>query len=106
MEGLASLRGSALEDLNNPLPRAGTYLVFLEAAACVRADDSSPEGLGRTVLRHLADLPATDQGGEHRLRKQPADAPMPVLLEDEELIHPVPVRSDAYRLIDQSEARI
>jgi hypothetical protein len=80
------------------------YLVFLEATTCVPADDLSPEGLGRTVLRHLTNLPATDQGGEHRLRKQPADALVPVLLEDEELIHPVPVRSDANRRIDQSDA--
>lgn len=54
----------------------------------------------------MTDLPATEQGSEYRLCKQLADAFVPVLLEDEELIHPVPVRSDVNRLIYQSETRV
>jgi hypothetical protein len=92
--------------LNYALPPANAYLVFLEMSVCVLADDLSPKGLRANVLRHLTDLPATRQGGEHRLRKKLADASMPVPLEDKELIHPIAVRPDPNFLIDESEARV
>jgi hypothetical protein len=46
------------------------------------------------------------QGSEHRVCKELADALVPVLLEDEKLVHPVAVRSNANLLIDESEARV
>ena len=100
------MHSTALEDLNDSLPPASTYLVLPEATACVLADDLAPERLRWKVFRHFTYLPAAAQGGEHRVRKKLAYALVPVLLKDEELVHPVAVRSDANRLISESEARV
>src|SRR5450631_4573596 len=88
----ASPRGRALEYLNDTLPPAGANLQLFEPTTCVLADHLAPEDLCCVVFRHLTNFPAPWQSREHGLRENSASTLAPVLLEDEELVHPVALR--------------
>ena len=58
------------------------------------------------VLRHLTDFPLARQGCEDFSSQVPAYAAPAVLLENEELVHPVGVRADLGCPVNQREAGV
>ena len=93
-EPLGLRRTLTLEDLYDTLPPAGAKLVLLEGAARVSVDDLTPESLSCRVQRHLTDFPSARQGRKRRPGEKISNTAPTILLEYEELIHPVAFDSE------------
>ncbi len=81
-------------------------LVLVVAAGGVRVHRRAPEGLRGNVARHLTDFPAAGQGREHRVGQHAPGTLTPVLLQNEELVHPPAVRSDSNPPVHERKAGI
>src|SRR5688572_6069752 len=103
-EGLS--RRHIHEALHCALPPALRYLNLAELARGQASEDCAPEGSRGNVAGHLSNLPRPRMVVENVSGKcQPVAAPS-VLLEDEELLHPVPVGLSNHRRRDEREPGI